>query len=268
MNQRDCAPCLTLSRLVHTPEGLRYRYIDADEGRLLSELFEANFEVWCSVEGFLGVPHIYRELFQRTKVFTATVQDMVIATMHHTPSKWAEAARLIVDYSVIVLRSENSGFEKFLHSQRESIYWILDDALLRLCLDQWEVDEERHQWVKATQPIKSALLDAHEKLPGWGEMDYRAMLRFQAIAGVASEYFVASFFNQTERFLHESAKIAEILRTIRMSGIGRLPVELADIIIADVLSFEKLDPEDLRRAYLSKGKSTVNHNRHHPLSIR
>jgi hypothetical protein len=252
MNFWDSAPLpaeWALSRFIDPPHTQirTTRYLD-------QELTEANYEVMCSLEGFLAVPHIYRELFQQTKLFTATIQDMVNATMHHKPSKWAETARLIVDYSVIVLRSEHIGFDKFLHSQRESIYWILDDALLRLCLDQWEVNEEKYRWAKTIEPINLALRDAREKLSNWGEADFQAMFRIQGLTEVSPKYLVARFFKQTQKFLRESTRIAEIMRTVKLSGIGQLPVELADIIIADVLEFEKLQIRDLRRAYLRKGK--------------
>jgi hypothetical protein len=258
MLQWDRAPYpadWALSRIPDLAEVTEYRYTPFNEIQVVVELNEANFEMFCSIEGLLSVPHIYRELFYRTKIFTATVQDMVTATMHHKPSKWAEAARLIVDYSVIVLRSQKVEFEKFLQSQRESIYWILDDALLRLCLDQWEADEKKYLWNKATEPINFALLDAREKLPRWSELDSRSMSAFQGLTDASSKYFVRTYFEQTQRFLHESGRIAEVWRTVRMSGIGRLPVELADIIIADVLNFEKLQIRDLRQEYLSKAKS-------------
>ena len=224
------------------------------EDQLVHEVDSANFEMWCSMEGLLEVPHIYIELFHRTKTFTTTVQDLVAATIKHAPSRWAEAARLLVDYTVNVLRSEKLGFERFLHSQRESIYWILDDALLRICLDQWEDARLNASWDKVTKPIRVALSDAQEKLPGWAELDFQEMVRIQDHKFESAGVLVRRYFERTLGFLTESTRVYEIWRTVRMSGLGQLPMELADVIVKDVFDFEKLQTGDLRQLYLSKGK--------------
>jgi hypothetical protein len=173
------------------------------------------------------------------------------------PSRWAEAARLIVDYTVTILRSERLGFDRFLQSQRESIYWILDDVLCRICLDQWDVDEKKHFWNKTIAPINDALLLAQEKVPEWNELDFKGMLNTKFVSERAKMLFNANYFKRTQKFLRESGRIGEILRTARMSGIGRLPLELADIIIEDVLCFERLHTDDIRSSYLSKGKGSA-----------
>jgi hypothetical protein len=218
----------------------------------LIETLEANFLFCCRDEGFLDVPRIYNELFHRTKNFATSVQDLVIATGRHAPSRWADAARLIVDFTVSILRSERLGFDKFLHSQRESIYWILDDALCRICLDQWDVDERKHLWNKAVEPIQDALLHAQEKMPDWNDLDFHGMLRFQDVAERSKVLFNINYFKRTQ-----TGRISEILRTARLSGIGRLPLELADVIVEDVLRFERLHTGDLRSSYLSKGKGSA-----------
>jgi hypothetical protein len=80
--------------------------------------------------------------------------------MKHDPTRWAKAARMIVDYSVVILRSERLGFERLLNSQRGSIYWILDDALLHLCLDRWGNAQALMPWDEATVPVILALSEA------------------------------------------------------------------------------------------------------------
>ncbi|KAF1921507.1 hypothetical protein BDU57DRAFT_510357 [Ampelomyces quisqualis] len=58
------------------------------------------------------------EMFHRTKISAAFVQDLVIATWQQAPSTWTEAARLIVDYTVTVLRTVE--FRNFLHSHTKA----------------------------------------------------------------------------------------------------------------------------------------------------
>lgn len=221
---------------------------------LVHEITKANHELFYVMEGYSMVPRIYNNLFHRTKTFVTTVQDLVAATIKHAPLQWADAARYIVDYSINILRSDRLGFENFLHSQRESIYWILDDALLRICLDQWELPESNLFWDKVTEPIRLPLADALEKLPDWAERDKQAMLRIQINHLESAGILVKRYFEKTRQFLEHSARVFEIWRTVRMSGIGQLPMELAEVIVEDVCSFENLQMVDLRRLYLSKGK--------------
>jgi hypothetical protein len=219
-----------------------------------SEIRRLNLLELCnwSLEGLSDVPHIYHALFQRTKTFTNAVQDLATATMKHDPTKWAEAARLIVDYSVVILRSERLGFERLLNSQRGSIYWILDDMLLRLCLDRWETAQALVPWDKAKAPITLALYDAKEKLPQWIELDVRNMSKLQIDNAGSARHLTNDYFVRTQKFLHQSTRLFEIWRTVRMTGIGRLPAELAEPIIEDVMDFEKLPSEDLRSLFLPK----------------
>lgn len=236
---------------------LQYNERDCRQAR--SDITRLNLNELCnwSIEGLSDVPQMYRALFQRTKMFTATVQDLITAVMKHEPARWAEAARLIVDYSVVILRSERLGFERFLHSQRGSIYWILDDALLRLCLDRWEITQAAIPWDRATAPIMLTLSDAMEMLPQWIELDVRNMSKLQIDNERSARNLPNDYFRRTKAFLHQSTRLFEIWRTVRMSGIGRLPVELVDPIIGDVMSAEKLPTGDLRSLYLSKGSNNT-----------
>ncbi|KAH7384245.1 hypothetical protein DE146DRAFT_220169 [Phaeosphaeria sp. MPI-PUGE-AT-0046c] len=217
-------------------------------------LHTANCQFLIDQAGYNAVPIIYRRVLHQTKIVARTVSDLARTTARLGLSMWAAAARLLVDYSVRILSSENLEIDKFLHGQRESIYWILDDALLRLCLDQWEVDEKRARWDKAVEPITMALSHAMESLQGWGECHAHEMAKFGEKAPFMARCLVAGYFKQTRLFLLESARVFEIERTIQLSGIGKLPLELADMIIDDVLEFEKVRlGHDLRMVYLSKG---------------
>jgi hypothetical protein len=251
-----------LSRIVASPEDTdspvwaeRSRTIHR-EHLLHYEITRANTEVWCSTEGFAGISQAYLSLFHRTKAFTTVVQDLATVALKHEPLKWAEATCFIIDYSVFIISSEQTGLKNFLHSQRESIYWILDDALLRLCLDRWDAHQVRPLWDKAVEPITLALSNAINKVPEWVQRDMAALERFgiPLDTGRSAKIFANIYFERTRRFLRESTRVYEIWRTVQLSGIGQLPVELADVIIDDVLSFEKLTTGDLRSSYLSKGK--------------
>jgi hypothetical protein len=192
----------------------------------------------------------------RTKAFTTLVQDLVAAAPKHEPSKWAEAACFIINYSVVVLKSERIGFKHFLHSQRESICWILDDALLHLCLDRWDACQIRTLWDKATETITLALSNAIQQVSEWVQRDTQALERFgiPAETGPSAKIFTNIYFERTRGFLRDSTRVYEIWRTVQLSGIVQLPVELANVIIDDVLNFEELTPGDLQASYLSKGK--------------
>ena len=253
-----------LSRIIYWPasspeqqEGwVQERSRRLADQRLTLDMNKANLEMSFHFDGLCQVPHMYHMLFHRSRTFVANVEEIVATTIKHAPSRWAEAASLIVDYSVNVLRSEKLGFEKFLNSQRKSIYWILDEALLRICLDQWEDRRPNVSWDRVTKPINLALTSAHEELPGWAELDLKEFLKTHAEwDGIAStKPLIAGYFERTSAFLRESARVYEIWRTVRRSGIGQLPNELADVIIQDVFEFEKLPMADLRPMYLSKGK--------------
>ncbi|KAF2031145.1 hypothetical protein EK21DRAFT_27917, partial [Setomelanomma holmii] len=217
------------------------------------EIAKANHETFCMLEGLYAVPRIYNTLFHRTKTFVTTVQDLVAATFKHAPLQWAGAAMYIVDFSVNILISKELGFERFLHSQRESIYWILDNALLRICLDQWEVPASNFLWDEATQPLRRGLTTALKELPRWSERDKRGMPEMNHYYEESAMVLMEHYFEKTRKFLGQSLRVFEIWRTVRMSGIGQLPNELANVILEDVFTFEKLPMGDLRQLYLSKG---------------
>lgn len=214
----------------------------------------ANFELLCRIDGLFLVSHIYRELFHRTKIFVTTVEELVAATTKQAPLRWAEAACLIVDFSITILRIEKVQFHRFLNSQRKSIYWILDEALLRICLDQWEDCISNTIWDRATQPISVAVTSAQQEQPGWAELDLKDFLDFHPDAAVSVRCLMGGYFERTSAFLRESLRLYEIWRTIRMSKIGQLPNELANVVIQEIFDYEKLPSGNLRALYIRKGK--------------
>jgi hypothetical protein len=224
-----------LSRLIDDPQASIPRLLNAEEEEVLrqhrqamrwrtaDELITSNAQFLYDMEGYQCVPIIYRRLLHHTKIIATIVSDLVKATSSLGISMWAEAARLLVDYSVSILSSRNLGTEKFLHSQRESIYWILDDAMLGLCLDQWEDDAKRERWDGAVKPITLALGEAMKKLQGWLDEHLVEMKRFYfEIAHAFPERLTAGYFKRSQEFLQESARVFEIERTVRLSRIGML----------------------------------------------
>lgn len=93
-----------------------------------------NSTILADLQGLSSIPRVYAALFHRTRTFASTVRQLVAVS----PGMWTQAACLLVDWGVHILRHPEIRLERFLNSQRESLYWILDDALLRICLDQWD----------------------------------------------------------------------------------------------------------------------------------
>lgn len=212
------------------------------------------FEMMCDAEHLSEVPHIYHELFHRTRKFATTVKELVDATLVHAPHKWSQAACLLVNWSVNILRHEKVGFEKFLQSQRESIYWILDDALLRICLDRWEDHKSKSPWDKTTMPLRLALSEAHENVSEWGDRDLEEMRKWTTNLNPSKEEVMRCYFKKSQMFLSKSIRMYELWRTLKLWGKGQLPVELAAPIIEDVSMFEGLPTQGFRELFSVKGK--------------
>ncbi|KAH7377762.1 hypothetical protein BKA66DRAFT_421792 [Pyrenochaeta sp. MPI-SDFR-AT-0127] len=222
---------------------------------LQTEISIANHEVICEIENLLQVPAVYHALFYRTKMFATTVQDLVTATKAaQTPYPWAMAACLLIDWSVDVLRHKKVEFETFLHSQRESLYWILDDALLRILSDQWEDTTSNTPWDLATAPLLITLSKAQSRIPEWADQDLEGMLRWKPYMYNPKEILLDSYFKRSQSFLRQSARIHEIWRAVRIMSNGRLPAELENAIVEDVSKFEGLPTASLKKFYFPKMK--------------
>ncbi|KAA8619046.1 hypothetical protein PtrSN002B_002017 [Pyrenophora tritici-repentis] len=221
--------------------------------KFFNDMKTMNLTVLFEQQGLCTIPHIYSVLYQRTRTFAATVRSLV----DRAPAMWAEAACLLVDWSVHVLRRREFGLERFLPSQRESLYWTLDDALLRICVDQWDPPKptksgtsspspsKANPWDTASAPIALSLSKAQELLPLWGEQE----LEHWGWDGAKAEWFEAGWFRRSRDFLRDSTRIHEIWRTMSRWGEGQLPAELANVIVEDVASFEDLPMGDLRAMY-------------------
>lgn len=222
---------------------------------LQAEILTANHEVLCSIENLRQVPAVYQALFHRTRRFAATVRDLVAAsTAAQAPYHWAIAACLLIDWSVDVVRHKKIEFETFLHSQRESIYWILDDALLRILIDQWEDSTSSIPWDVATAPLRIALTKVQPLISEWADQDFEEKRKWNAYMCPPKEIIEDGYFKLSRRFLLQSTRIHEIWWTVRVIGKGQLPNELANVIVEDVSKFEELPTEKLRTLYFPKGK--------------
>jgi hypothetical protein len=236
--------------------------------RLDREIRCMNTAIIVDLQGLSVIPQIYQTLFYRTREFAATVRKLVDAA----PASWAEAACLLVEWSVNVLRHKEVGLERFLHSQRESLYWILDDALLTICVDQWDpqstTQPSSHStqsgtssssmpkpvpWDISTAPITLSLSKAQDLRPMWVARDLKEREKWDLISlDPQGLYSDAGWFRRSKQFLHESNRIHEIWRTMRRWGGGELPAELANAIVEDVATFENLPMGNLRAHYFSK----------------
>lgn len=209
-----------------------------------SEISELNrstrFDMMCDLERLSAVSDIYHKLYHLTRRFTAIVHDLVDAALLQAPCRWAEAASLLVSWSVDVLRHDTIGFEKFLLSQRGSIYWVLDDALLRICLDQWENEKPSKTWDKAITPLRLAISRAQASFPEWGDRDCEEARKWESESHYTPSEMTECCFQRSRKFLHQSTKIFELWRTMRLWGKGLLPAELANAIVEDVAKFEEL----------------------------
>jgi hypothetical protein len=235
------------------------------------DLRRMNLTTLADLQGLSVIRHLYQTLFYRTREFTATVRKLVDAA----PALWAETACLLVDWSMDVLRHKEVRLERFLHSQRQSLYWILDDALLTICVDQWDPPQSATPpsphfaqsrisssstskvipWDIATAPITLALSRAGSLMPLWHAQDLEKREKWELnCLDPQCQYFDAGWFQRSKKFLHESTRIHEIWRTLGRWGGGQLPAELANTIMEDVAKFENLPMGDLRTEYSRKEK--------------
>ncbi|USP81972.1 hypothetical protein yc1106_09246 [Curvularia clavata] len=236
--------------------------------RLTRDIASMNSAILADIQGLSSIPRVYAALFHRTRKFAATVRQLV----RIAPSMWAQAGCLLVDWGVHVLRHPEIGLERFLNSQRESLYWILDDALLRICLDQWDPPQSplapsspsqtcassrfsafvTVPWDVATRPIVQSLANSQTLVPLWDQQDVEEFKRWKT--SISEDYsgkvFEPGWFRRSKKFLRESTRIYEIWRTMRRAGNGQLPAELANVIVEDVAAFENLPLGNLRELYL------------------
>ncbi|KAF2111410.1 hypothetical protein BDV96DRAFT_582106 [Lophiotrema nucula] len=170
------------------------------------------------------------------------------------------AGSLLVDFTISVLREERGGlFEQLLNSQRARIYHMIDEALLRVCLDEWEnEDRAALPWNQAIRPLARALSRATELIPSWAKADWADMARYKSCCNENlsdnGAWMEAVYFNRTRKMLEESLELYWVKKKIHACVQQRLPEELIDGIVQNVLAYERLPTGRLRTRYFPKGK--------------
>jgi hypothetical protein len=157
---------------------------------------------------------------------------------------------MLVEFSSGVLRAPGSCFSRMLNSQRASIYAILDTALLKILLHEWD-DEEREgvdDWTMHTQFLRHAFSDRSLLFQKWACED-----RMEPIPTVPSgselvsdgTWMSAIYFERSMRFLHESIDVYGLRKRVNLVVGGRLPMEIVYEIVRLVGVEEGIPTENL-----------------------
>jgi hypothetical protein len=220
----------------------------------LVEAHLSNLALGLDTPHLSSIANIHAALFARTKTFITSVHDLAAATALQAPHRWSEPACLLVEYAVNVLRAERLGAEKFLPSQRAGLYWMLDDALLRVCLAAWERPDGAVRWERDARPLRQALEQAEKFVPAWKARDEAwAAIGAQPGESVGAGLRVP-FFERASGFLEASGRMCEVRRAVWVGGKGRLPRGVREGIVRDVRESEGRPVGELRTVYFPAGK--------------
>ncbi|KAH9877877.1 hypothetical protein J1614_003094 [Plenodomus biglobosus] len=108
-------------------------------------------------------------------------------------------------------------------------------------------------WDVATAPLDECLARAWKLVPEWAQLDTDEYRRWDLhVSYSVREALENGYFGRSRRFLKQSRRLYEVWRTMRLWGEGRLPVELADVIVRDICFAEDLPVGDLRAVFLPK----------------
>lgn len=218
------------------------------------------------------VPRQYKLLLQRTECFIGTVQKLT-----QISEDLDFAASALVDYIVSLFCAEKSWFQCMLNGQRCHILRLLDDALLSMCLEEWDrppvsMELPEVPWNAISAPILWRIdqglrwvlqwmemilsLSSHGTALGWDWLrQWRREEPWPRLYGpVPARWMTDVWFARSRKFLCESEKVYWIRKKVHTCLQGRLPEELAGEIIDEVLLLEKLPVGRLRSEYFPKGK--------------
>ncbi|KAF2734449.1 hypothetical protein EJ04DRAFT_244107 [Polyplosphaeria fusca] len=224
----------------------------------MSTLKELNADVWRALTGLEDVFIGYVELLSRAEKF---IEDVTARAGNGYDR--LQMASLLVDYTSMILREEQGGvFERLLNCQRIDVYVKLDIALLRICLDEWECNEDTASqvvpWHIAIAPLAQRLSEHIDKFPEWAQADLVDLRRLKRIDerkwasnGAWMEWW---YFAKTRKFLEESLQIYWVKRKVHACIKERLPEELTDLIVTDILEHEGLPSGRLRTRFFPKKK--------------
>jgi len=161
------------------------------------------------------------------------------------PNGYELACDALVWFSIAVLHRLDSPFICMLNSQRQSVYWLLDDALLYISLEWWE---NSNIWNPRTVVRDIRLGLSLNKVQWWER---------------------GSYFAKSLEFLQESQKVFDIRTSVLLVAGHRLPPELTDQISGYLLYAKGLPLGDIRlkhdwrsqvntRKAVAKSVSTLN----------
>jgi hypothetical protein len=238
---------------------VRLGYVSNESSQVQQSLADADVYIFST--GLDQVPRQYRLLAQHTQSFIDIVSQIA-----KLPECFSNAAMMLNDFTTKILFSDGSLFEHMLNSQRGHIFWLLDDGLLRICLDEWERpsspgSNSETPWNITIAPLREHIAQSFCTVPNWARGN-PAFYRERALGWSwgkrplkeFTDLMEGNYFVRTRMFLAESLKVFYVRRKVNACLRGRVPKELADEIIEDVLIYEGFSPGTLRMKYLPKGK--------------
>ncbi|KAH7138822.1 hypothetical protein B0J11DRAFT_25917 [Dendryphion nanum] len=236
----------------HSPRPLRLGLSPTE-----TNLARQNAECYAQFSGLDQIPRIYQTLIQHTASFADSVKQLT-----RLPQSFQHAAALLVDFTINVLLGPNSCFHHMLNGQRAHIYWLLDEAMLHVCLDEWEKLDDTTSWLESIEPLVAKLVVGIAVSGHMADENYTALLQkdMPTILSVVREDCYSSnlwYFEKSRRFLEESVEMYGVRSKVNGCVQGRLPREIVDIVVDEVLIHEKGVPGSLRSRYMPKGKAAM-----------
>ncbi|OCL02296.1 hypothetical protein AOQ84DRAFT_189650 [Glonium stellatum] len=187
--------------------------LHASDASTFAELLRAS-----TASFYHGIYHDweYAYVTMRTKEFISEVWRLA-----RLPDGFRLSIDLLVWFSIDVLHRPDSCFSGMLNSQCLNIYWLLDDALLYIALEQWEKASDN--W------------DVHDTIT-------------EIETGIATvepwEY--TWYFTKSLEFLKESQAVFDVKSGVMIAAGTRLPLELVDEIVGYLLYEQELPTGDLK----------------------
>jgi hypothetical protein len=187
--------------------------LHASDAATFAELLRAS-----TTSFYHGIYHDweYAYVTMRTKEFISEIWRLA-----RLPNGFRLSIDLLVWFSIDVLHRPDSCFGGMLNSQCLNIYWLLDDALLYIALEQWE-----------------------KALDNWDVRDTITEIEF-GIATVAP-WECTCYFTKSLGFLKESHAVFDIRSRVMLAAGTRLPSELVEEIVRYLLYELELPTGDLK----------------------
>lgn len=238
---------------------------------------QAKYHLHAHLTGLDQIPKFYLKLVKLTEVFAESVKQIAF----RLPENFNLNTGLLVDFAVYLLHTSDSSFKLMLNSQRAHIFRILDDAHLSICLDEWEKLEVTTRWPRFIHPATKRLGIQLLAEPNWLDDRFWDQYQYQlrclneqrardiALGSFPFPYDNAFphstpnysrqkepwssqfwYFKRSRAFLQESTEIYNVRTKVNACLQRRLPREIAEIIIEDVLADEIGTVGNLRSKYL------------------